>query len=79
MGHLHSSTQAASNLLHLWLPHLLTDGTGELARTEGVLVDVAGGGAVAAAIDLARDPAHTGHTIVVLLPSFGERMFGRCG
>ena len=52
-----------------------------LARTEGVLAGVSSGAALCAAAQLARDPAHQGKTIVVLLPDTGERylstgMFG---
>eukprot|EP00955_Chlamydomonas_euryale_P082774 363764-Chlamydomonas_euryale.AAC.2 len=51
----------------------------QLAASEGLLVDVAGGAAVAAALDAARQPGREGQTVVVLLPSFGERHLSRCG
>jgi len=44
-----------------------------LPKEEGLLVGISGGAAVHAALQLARDPKHTGKLIVVILPDFGER------
>ena len=44
-----------------------------LARTEGVLAGISSGAALYAAIQLAKDPANEGKTIVVLLPDTGDR------
>lgn len=44
-----------------------------LARTEGVLAGISSGAALCAAIQLAKDPANEGKTIVVLLPDTGDR------
>jgi len=44
-----------------------------LAREEGILSGISCGAAMAAALRLAREPAHAGKTIVVILPDAGER------
>jgi cysteine synthase A len=44
-----------------------------LARAEGILSGISCGAAMVAALRLARDPAQTGKTIVVILPDAGER------
>jgi cysteine synthase A len=44
-----------------------------LAREEGLLSGISSGAAMVAALRLARDPAHKGKTIVVVLPDSGER------
>jgi len=44
-----------------------------LAREEGMLSGISCGAAMVAALRLARDPAHKGKTIVVILPDAGER------
>ena len=44
-----------------------------LAREEGLLSGISSGAAMVAALRLARDPAHKGKTIVVVLPDAGER------
>lgn len=45
----------------------------EIARTEGILVGISSGAAVSAALELAKQPAFEGKTIVVMLPDTGER------
>jgi cysteine synthase A len=44
-----------------------------LMREEGILAGISCGAATVAALRLAADPAHTGQTIVVVLPDSGER------
>lgn len=45
----------------------------KLAREEGILCGISCGAAMAAALRLAREPAYSGKTIVVVLPDAGER------
>ncbi len=46
-----------------------------IARKEGVLVGISSGAALYGAIELARDEANAGKTIVVILPDSGDRYY----
>jgi cysteine synthase A len=48
-------------------------GARRLAREEGIMAGISCGAALSAALTLARNPAHAGRTLVLMLPDGGER------
>lgn len=46
-----------------------------LAKTEGIMVGISSGAALYAGLELAKDSANNGRTIVVLLPDSGDRYY----
>jgi cysteine synthase A len=49
------------------------DWSKELAHTEGILVGISSGAALAAGVQLAQRPENAGKQVVILLPDTGER------